>query len=94
MSNPSRSIKAEAEFVHHCILYAEVESNGLKGGDSGHGSKTRINIKCGPGDITFSCTGDSVTIDAGGDSELLMLRDALQHVVGSLNSVISPTHNG
>ena len=72
------------DIVSANIIEVEAGTNGLHGGDSGHGSRTYIRIEdIGGTDITVTPTFDNrgVEIILGGDCELNTIIDALKFVV-------------
>jgi len=63
------------------ILKVVAGTNGFKGGDTGHGSETKIILEdLGSTDISFKVQGNGrkLTIDLGGDSELESIIEALE----------------
>ena len=75
------------EIIEANILEIEVGTNGFKGGDTGHGSRTYLRIKdLSSTDIkvnvlkTNGCI-DGVEIELGGDCELVTLIEALEFAV-------------
>ena len=78
------------EIISANILEAVVGTNGYKGGDSGHGSRTFIRIKdLGSTDIRITKVepyGDGVEIILGGDTELMTIIDALRFITDVLES--------
>ena len=68
-------------------LMVEAGTNGYKGGDSGHGSRTYLRITDGGGtDISFKsvvrvCGDEGFEVSLGGDSELKTFIKALKFAV-------------
>ncbi len=81
----------EKEFSSCCILKAKVGTTGHRGGDTGHGGRTRIELEdLGGTDISFKVRGGedkSLAIDLGGDCELDMIIKVLEFVAEVLKSV-------
>lgn len=69
------------------ILTVEAGTNGYKGGDSGHGSRTYLRITDGGGtDMRFKsvirlCGAEGFEVSLGGDSELKTFIKALKFAV-------------
>ena len=82
-----------AEFVNANILGVTVGSNGLKGGDSGHGSRTIIRLKnecstdwdCKVKRDETGCVTE-IEIVLGGDSELCTMINALEYSAKALRA--------
>jgi hypothetical protein len=68
------------------ILRVEVGTTGMCGGDSGHGCRTYLRFGNESGDWTFSATEDCLVLNAGGDSELLMLIEGLEFALAELKA--------
>lgn len=88
-------LTTSTEIVCANILNVEAGTNGLKGGDSGHGSRTYIRIEdLGGGDISANLIrnqyGDvrGVEISLGGDSELETMADAAKFIAEILQGGI------
>lgn len=84
----------EKEFTSACILKASAGTTGYRGGDTGHGGRTRIELEDIAGtDINFTVRegegGEkkSLFIDLGGDAELGVIIEALEFIVGVLRIV-------
>lgn len=81
----------EKEFSSCCILKARAGTTGHRGGDAGHGGRTRIELEdLGGTDISFKVReGEekSLVINLGGDCELDVIIKALEFIVGVLKSV-------
>ncbi len=59
------------EFCSANTVEVEVGTNGYKGGDTGHGSRTYFRFKdLACTDVSIKCTEDEVEIELGGDTEL------------------------
>lgn len=68
-----------AELLGINILEVEVGTNGFKGGDTGHGSRTYFRLKdLGSTDIVASCDEGEVEIEFGGDAELESFIESLE----------------
>jgi len=85
----------EKEFTSACILKASAGTTGYRGGDTGHGGRTRIELEDIAGtDINFTVRegegGEekSLIINLGGDAELDVIIKALEFIVGVLKNVI------
>lgn len=78
----------EAEILSLNTLEVEVGTNGLKGGDSGHGCRTYFRIEdLGSTDIKVNLIGESgVEIILGGDCELMTFIEALVFAARTLES--------
>jgi hypothetical protein len=77
----------EKDIVGANILKVVVGTNGYKGGDSGHGSRTHFELRdVGGTDMTASvgAHGSSIRIELGGDSELKTFIEALEFAVTTL----------
>lgn len=76
------------EFNALCDLEVEVGTNGLQGGDSGHGSRTYFRIKdLASTDISASVKTyprNEITIQLGGDDELDQFIRVLEFAVKKL----------
>ena len=73
-----------------CTAKVEVGTNGLKGGDAGHGSRTYIRIKNEGGMyMKVWSDGDDFSIKLGGDWELLNIIEAFKFVVDVLEKQIA-----
>jgi hypothetical protein len=75
----------EITFVGADILSIEIDSNGIKGGDSGHGGYTVIKMSS---DNTFEVNGidsNELQLRFTGDSERVNLRDALRFMADYLD---------
>lgn len=82
------------EVVSANILSVTVGTNGYKGGDTGHGSRTYLCIEdMASTDMSCFVTGKScgnagkVELCFGGDSELRTLIDALEFAVSTLRKM-------
>jgi len=82
----------EKEFSGICILKAGAGTTGYRGGDTGHGGRTRIELEdLGNTDISFEVRGGeekSLIINLGGDAELDVIIKALEFIAGVLKNVI------
>lgn len=79
------------EFVSANIFGAKVATNGYKGGDSGHGSRTYFSLSWDEAtDIDVRVSDNKVEIMLGGDCELETFIDALKWSGNSL-SMMSET---
>ncbi len=77
----------EKDIVGANILKVIVGTNGYKGGDSGHGSRTHFELRdVGGTDMAVSVGehGSSIRIELGGDSELKTFIEALEFAVATL----------
>lgn len=80
----------EREVIGANTMGVEAGTNGYKGGDFGHGSRTYIRICCDGGDIEVNVLKDrtgyteGVEIILGGDSELSTMIDSLKFAVKAL----------
>lgn len=77
----------EKKIIGANILKVRAGTTGYKGGDSGHGGKTLIEIQDESDtdiEITVSANRKGVTIDLGGDSELDTMIEALEFAVETL----------
>ncbi|MBA7541805.1 hypothetical protein ES705_34121 [subsurface metagenome] len=84
----------EKEFTSCCILKASAGTTGYRGGDTGHGGRTQIELEdLGGTDISFEIDkgeGESkkrLLISLGGDCELDVIIKALEFIAGVLKSV-------
>ena len=74
------------------MLSVEVGTNGFRGGDSGHGSRTYLSFENGYNtDMCVSIDGvqysaDKIELMFGGDSELEMVISALEYAVKTLKN--------
>jgi hypothetical protein len=71
-------------FIGADILEIEIDSNELKGGDSGHGGYTEIKFQT---DNSFMVNGEEcyeLNLRFTGDSERINLRDALRFMADYL----------
>lgn len=86
-----------ASVVNFNILGISVSTNGFQGGDSGHGSKTVINISDEAGsDIkctTLNAAGSSFRIELGGDSELQTIIESFEFAARTLRKLSGYTGN-
>lgn len=86
-----------ASVVNFNILGISVSTNGFQGGDSGHGSKTVINISDEAGsDIkctTLNAAGSSFRIELGGDSELQTIIESFEFAAKTLRKLSGYTGN-
>lgn len=79
-------IKIEKEFVSCNILKAELEHNGMQGGDAGHGGFVKIKLK----DQSSTCMflngqeASEIELEVRGDSERETLIEALKMIVAEL----------
>lgn len=65
-----------------------VGTNGLQGGDYGHGSRTHFILKnLASTDMIVNATNDSIEIVLGGDSELRTFIKALEFAVNILKEL-------
>lgn len=75
------------------ILKVTAGTNGIQGGDSGHGGKTFIKFKITGGDMSISVKDKpfiettDVVISFGGDWELVALIDALKFAIASITTI-------
>ena len=70
------------EIVQANILEVEAGTNGYKGGDSGHGSRTYFSISdLGSTDITVNSWDGGLAVCLGGDCELDTIITALKFIV-------------
>ena len=73
------------EVVSANILEVEAGTNGYKGGDTGHGSRTYLRIEdLGSTDIQAYATKDGFAVELGGDCELSTFIEALKFAVNVL----------
>lgn len=91
-----RTINGSTITAYHCdfaganILQVCAGTNGYKGGDSGHGSRTLFSLRDIAGsDIEITPLYKGVEISLGGDSELLTLIEALKFAVSVLEEQAS-----
>lgn len=79
LNDASKGLKAEKEFIDCNSLKATVITNGYKGGDTGHGSRTYLKLEdiCGT-DITAVVNDGTIEIVLGGDSEIVTIAEALK----------------
>lgn len=95
-----RDNSGEAEeipaFFQNCIydvLKVTAGTNGIQGGDSGHGGKTFIKLQMTGGDMSVAVNGkpfdeaEDVVISFGGDWELVDLIDALKFAAESIQTI-------
>ncbi len=78
------------EFWDHCTLEVEVGTNGFRGGDTGHGSRTYIRLKdLGSTDIHFRVNPSEyeaeLEIMLGGDAELDMITKVFRWIADTLD---------
>ncbi|MBA7603812.1 hypothetical protein ES703_10930 [subsurface metagenome] len=84
----------EKDIVNANILRVAAGTTGLKGGDSGHGGRTYIEIEDkGNTDIKFKvindgtgCFGSFLRIELGGDAELETIIEGLEFIVETLKA--------
>lgn len=70
------------------FLWFEYGSNGLKGGDSGHGSRTIINIESIGADMRLNNQSiDNIQMIFGGDYELLDIINGFEQIVKELKQI-------
>jgi len=84
----------EKEFSDSCILRVAAGTTGYRGGDTGHGGRTRIELENVAGaDISFKVRerdgeGEKrLIINLGGDAELRVIIEALEFIAGVLKNV-------
>lgn len=78
------------EITRCCVGEFEVGTNGLYGGDSGHGSRTYIRYQdLGGTDINIVSTGNGVAIELGGDDELNSLIEGMEFMLETLKEQIA-----
>lgn len=83
------------EFHSLCTLEATAATNGFKGGDSGHGSRTIVRfVDLGGTDIKVfpildNYSNGGVEIHLGGDCELSMMIEALRFAADTLEELSS-----
>lgn len=71
------------------ILEVEAGTNGYKGGDTGHGSRTYFRIEdLGSTDMTVNVTKDGFEVQLGGDCELMTIIEALKFIVEVLEDQV------
>lgn len=76
------------EFTSANILKATVATNGLQGGDSGHGSRTYFSLEdLGSTDMDVRVSGRKVEIMLGDDTELQTFIEALRWAADNLESM-------
>lgn len=79
LNDASKGLRAMEEFTDCNSLRATVITNGYKGGDSGHGSRTYLKIEdTSNTDITAIVNEGVIEIVLGGDSELDTISEALK----------------
>lgn len=88
------------EYHSFTEIGVEVGTNGLQGGDSGHGSRTYIRIyDIGSSfDLNYSLKKHEydrkeMIVEAGGDDELETLADAFRFIAEQLEAKIKSTKN-
>ena len=70
------------EVVSANVLEVEAGTNGYKGGDSGHGSRTYFRIEdLASTDMTIGVTEHGFWVSLGGDCELETITEALRFIV-------------
>lgn len=75
----------QREITSANVLEVEAGTNGYKGGDSGHGSRTYFRIKdLASTDIRAKATDDGFSVILGGDCELETIKEALRWVLSIL----------
>lgn len=81
--------KEETEqFTSANIIEVTVASNGLQGGDSGHGSRTYFSLEdLASTDMDIRTSGKKVEIMLGGDTELQTFTDALRWAADTLEKM-------
>ena len=74
------------EFREASAFRVTVGTNGFKGGDAGHGSKTYFELQSEGAEIEISVVDDGrgVIVELGGDSELGTFMDALEFAAAVL----------
>lgn len=84
------------DFEGFCSLRAAAGTTGFRGGDSGHGGRTVIELEdLGSTDIQFKVrprvrsSGDKLTIMLGGDAELEMIIDVLDFLAATLRQKVN-----
>jgi hypothetical protein len=80
---------ARQQFHAASGFHVAVGTNGYKGGDAGHGSRTFFQIQDAGGtdtEIALTPDGRGVTIQLGGDSELSTFARALEFAAQTLRS--------
>lgn len=71
------------------ILEVEAGTNGLKGGDTGHGSRTYFRIEdLACTDMTANVTKNGFEVRLGGDCELVTIIEALKFIVNTLEDQV------
>lgn len=70
------------------ILQVKVATNGLQGGDSGHGSRTYFSLEdLASTDMDIRASGRKVEIMLGGDTELQTFIEALRWAADTLEDM-------
>jgi hypothetical protein len=87
----SKTFKATKTIQAANWIYVAAETTGLRGGDSGHGGRTIIELGdylCT--DVKFKVSRDQkeLRIELGGDSELLTIIEAFEFIVATLKQGI------
>ena len=92
-SGDYEEIPAFSQTCIYDILKVTAGTNGIHGGDSGHGGKTFIKLHMSGGDMNVSVNGkpfteaEDVVISFGGDWELIALVDALKFATESITTI-------
>lgn len=83
--NGSNIITWSRDVVSANILEAEAGTNGFKGGDTGHGSRSFLRLAdLGGSDIVCRAVPDGIEIELGGDCELRTVIEALKWMTSVL----------
>jgi len=76
------------------ILEVEAGTNGIKGGDTGHGSRTYFRIEdLSCTDMTANVTKNGFEVRIGGDCELVTIIEALKFIADILEGQIKTYEN-
>jgi len=68
----------------NCFLRVAAGTTGKRGGDTGHGCRTIVELECVAGDIEFQRINGGVRIVLGGDEELESIIEALSFAAKTL----------
>lgn len=81
-------VDVKRQFSDACILEVQVQTNGLQGGDAGHGSHTVVALRdLGGTDLSvrFDESSRGAIIEVQGDAELRVLAQALRFAADALD---------
>lgn len=76
----------EREFRQASAFRVKAGTNGLQGGDAGHGGVTYLELSEDGADVQVAVDGTTVKITLGGDSELETFIKALEFAVATLRA--------